>query len=358
MRYNQSQSLPCQRNPSSVIKLSILDQSPVRKGGSAEDALAETLELATFADTLGYHRFWVSEHHSTAAYAGSAPEVLLAAIGARTSSIRIGSGGIMLPHYSTFKVAEVASLLSTLFPGRIDLGLGRAPGADMATARELARGNDPQFHNFPSQVNELLDKLDNHAYRPKIFPRPATNPDPWMLGSSPDSARLAASLGLPYNFAIFINADIDTNILRLYRQQFRPSTTLEKPHTCLTINVYCADTEEQAQQLALARHLSMLRVAIGRGFSGIDTVEAALNYPFTPDESQFTAQRSRHDAVGTPEQVRERIHQLAELFDADEIMTVTITHDFKARLRSYELLAELMLADGNDPLPITNLGAG
>lgn len=322
------------------IKLSILDQSPVRQGGTPEQALAETVELAELADGLGYYRFWASEHHSTAAYAGSAPEVLLAAIGARTRKIRIGSGGIMLPHYSTFKVAEVASVLATLFPGRIDLGLGRAPGADMATARELSHDGNPRFHLFPQQTQDLLDKLANKRYRPKIFPRPETNPDVWMLGTSPDSAMLAAELGLPYNFALFINPDMETGIIGRYREHFVPSDNLSEPYAGLTVNVYCAETEERARQLALARQLSMLRVVTGGGFSGIGPVEEAEQYPYSSQEREYIAQRGRHDAIGTPGQVREQILRLAEKYDADEITTVTITYDFEERKQSYRLLAE------------------
>lgn len=325
------------------MKISILDQSPVKQGGSAEQALAETLELARLGDALGYHRFWVSEHHSTAAYAGSAPEVLLAAIGAQTGRIRLGTGGIMLPHYSAFKVAEVGSLLATLFPGRVDLGIGRAPGADMDTARELAHGGTPRFHLFPRQTEELLHKLANQRYRPKITPRPELNPDVWMLGTSADSAELAARLGLPYNFALFINSDTSTDILRLYKDSFQPSAVLDKPLAGLTLNVYCADTEEKAAQLAKARHLSMLKVVTRQGFSGIGSIAEAESYPYSAEETFYMQQRARYDAVGTPEQVRERISQLATLFAADEIMTVTITHDFADRKRSYVLLAEAMI---------------
>ncbi|MAT51395.1 MAG: LLM class flavin-dependent oxidoreductase [Porticoccaceae bacterium] len=328
------------------MKISVLDQSPVKRGGTAEQALKETLALARLADELGYHRFWVSEHHSTAAYAGSAPEVLVAAIGAQTSRIRIGTGGIMLPHYSTFKVAEVASLLGTLFPGRVDLGVGRAPGSEMATARELAHGGTPRFHLFPQQTEELMAKLADHRYRPKITPRPETNPDIWMLGTSVDSARLAAKLGLPYNFALFINPDMDQDILRVYKESFQPSAWLDKPYAGLTVNVYCADTEQKARQLARARQLSMLRVVTRQGFSGIGSIEECEQYPFSDDELHYIQHRGRLDAVGTPEQVRARLEDLAEQFEADELMTVTITYDFEDRLQSYRLLAEALEISG------------
>jgi luciferase family oxidoreductase group 1 len=330
------------------MKLSILDQSPVKQGGTPELALEETLALARLGDELGYHRFWVSEHHSTAAYAGCAPEVLLSAIGAQTRQIRLGTGGIMLPHYSSYKVAEIGLLLATLFPGRVDLGVGRAPGADMRTAVELAQGGNPRFHLFPKLTEELVDKLADERYRPKLSPRPAINPDVWMLGSSHDSAELAGRMGLPYNFALFINPDMDPDILRHYKASFKPSATLDKPCAGLTINVYCADTPERAQALALARQLSMLRVYTRQGFSGIGSVEDAHAYPYSEDELNFIRHRGRYDAVGTPAQVKAKIEQLVELFDADEIMTVTITYDFEERKRSYELLAGIMDSIGAD----------
>lgn len=324
------------------MKLSMLCQSPVRQGGTSEQALAETVRLAELGDRLGYYRFWVSEHHSTAAYAGSAPEVLMAAIGARTETIRVGSGGIMLPHYSEFKVAEVASVLASLFPGRVDIGLGRAIGAGLDTARELAGGGGSRFHEFPQMVAGLAQKLANKRYRPKIFPRPESAPALWMLGTSQDSARLAGELGLPYNFALFINPDMHRDVVRHYEQSFVPSEQLQQPHSCLTVNVYCADTELKAKQIAKARHLSLLRVVTGAGFSGIGTIEEAENYSYGAQELQFIAQRSRLDAIGTPEQVKAQLEALQAQFDVDEIMTVTITYDFDDRIRSYELLAEVM----------------
>lgn len=324
------------------MKLSILDQSPVRQGGNSEDALAETVRLAELGDRLGYERFWVSEHHSTAAYAGSAPEVLLAAIGARTERIKLGTGGIMLPHYSTFKVAEVASVLATLYPGRIDLGFGRAIGAGMDTARELSPDGNIRFHQFPEMVEDVMHKLANKRYRPKLFPRPEQDPEVWMLGTSQDSAALAGRLGLPYNFALFINPDMDVGIVKHYENSFSPNEMNARPHSCLTVNVYCAETEKKAKQLALSRQLSMLRVVTGAGFSGIGPIEEAENYPYTEQEAQYIRQRGRLDAVGTPEQVKQQLEGLQSMFGVDELMTVTITFDFQDRLRSYELLADVM----------------
>ncbi|MGH1372932.1 MAG: MsnO8 family LLM class oxidoreductase [Cellvibrionaceae bacterium] len=220
--------------------LSILDQSPIRQGGTAHQALQETLELARLAEALGYHRFWVSEHHSTDALAGTSPEVLLAAIGQATEHIRIGSGGIMLPHYSPFKVAELASTLATLFPDRVDIGLGRAPGTDMISARALSIDGKPRFEQFPQQVADLKDMLFDPQYRPQVNPKPPTTPDLWMLGSSPDSAILAGQQGLPYNFALFINPHMDKRILDYYREQYQANDQNPKPKTQNQPNDKCS----------------------------------------------------------------------------------------------------------------------
>ena len=323
------------------MKLSILDQSPIRSGDTPHQALQETLTLAKTAEKLGYHRFWVSEHHSMDTLAGSAPEVLLAAIGAATETIRIGSGGIMLPHYSAFKVAETFSLLSTLYPGRVDLGIGRAPGSAMQTAVALATDGRPKFERFPQLVDELGQMLNNPDYQPKITPRAPEPPPVWMLGSSQDSAMLAAHFGLPYNFALFINTKMGPQIFDLYRKNFEPSAQLAEPRTMLTVNVVCAETEEEAEQLALSRALAFLRLVTGQPNPGVPSVEEAVNYRYSPQEAAFLNDKLHNSAIGNPQQVKEQLEQMAEAYGADEIMTVTITYDFAARIRSYELLTEV-----------------
>lgn len=322
------------------MRLSILDQSPIRQGGNAQQAFKETLELAALSESLGYHRFWVSEHHSTDALAGSAPEILMAALAQHTRKIRIGSGGIMLPHYSPYKIAETASTLACLFPDRIDLGVGRAPGTDMISARALSVDGKTRFEEFPQQVEQLQSMLYDNSFRPEIKPQPDISPPLWMLGSSPDSAVLAGQRGLPYNFALFINPHMDTRILDYYKQQFQPSPQCKRPYSSLTVNVICADTQEEARKLALSRQISFLRFATGKGDSRICTPEEAASLSLSPDERAFIEQRSAHAAIGTPEQVRDKLFELADAFGADELMTVTITYDFEARKRSYELLAE------------------
>lgn len=323
------------------MKLSILDQSPIRDGGTSQQALQETLTLARTAEALGYHRFWVSEHHNTEALAGSAPEVLLAAIGAATERIRIGSGGVMLPHYSAFKVAETFSLLTNLYPGRIDLGIGRAPGSDMKTAQILATDGRPKFERFPQLAQELRQMLYDDSFRPKVTPKPTTPPPIWMLGSSPDSAILAGQLGLPYNFALFINSKMSPQILNFYRSHFDPSEQLATPYTSLTVNVVCAETEKEAKRLSLSRNLLFLKFVTRQGNVRVPTVEDAEQYPYSPQELAFLQGRFQLSAIGNPAQVKQKLQDLAEQFGADELMTVTITYDFAARLRSYELLADV-----------------
>ena len=213
------------------MKLSVLDQSLARSASQAAVALRETIEMAAWCEQLGYERFWVSEHHAFSAVAGSAPEVLLAAIGAATKSIRIGSGGVMLPHYSAYKVAEVFSLLANLYPGRVDLGVGRAPGADMATAVALATDGRPKFEQFPELVAKLSDYLWQERTSPQVSPKPPEHIPLWMLGSSPDSAVLAAQRGLPYNLGLFINPQADTRLIGLYKSRQRSAApTLRYPH--------------------------------------------------------------------------------------------------------------------------------
>ena len=321
--------------------LSILDQSPVRDGVTAGQAFQETLTLAKTAEKLGYNRFWVAEHHNAHCLAGSSPEVLLAAIGAATESIRIGSGGVMLPYYSPFKIAENFSVLTNLYPRRVDLGIGRAPGGDMKTAQMIAAGGRPQFDQFPELASMLLEILQNKDFEPPVTPQLQEPPPVWMLGSSPESAVLAARLGLPYNFALFINSNIEPHILDFYRQRFVPSDQSDTPKTCITINVICADTDEEAQRLALSRDLLFARFATGKPSRVVPTVEDAERHTFTDAEREFLDKKFRLAAVGNPEKVRGIINQLAEDFGAEEVMAVTITHDFDARLRSYQLLTDV-----------------
>ncbi|MDG2272766.1 MAG: LLM class flavin-dependent oxidoreductase [Halioglobus sp.] len=322
------------------LKLSALDQSLARAPDQAAAALQETLQMAKWCEELGYERFWVSEHHAFPSVAGSAPEVLLAAVGAATQSIRIGSGGIMLPHYSAYKVAEVFSVLANLYPGRVDLGIGRAPGADMTTAVALATDGQPKFSAFPQLTAQLSNYLWSEAASPVVSPRPPEDIPLWMLGSSSDSAILAAQRGLPYNFALFINPQADSRLIGLYKTHFQPSKQLAHPYTILTVSVFCADTEKQANALQLTYDLNLFRFFTGQSNGRSLTPQDAVDYPLGVHEKAFIASRENSRASGTPSQVKQRIEAIAALYDADEIMAVTNMYYLEDRKRSFQLLRQ------------------
>jgi luciferase family oxidoreductase group 1 len=328
-----------------MARLSVLDQSPVRSGATPAEAIRETLALAEACDRLGYSRYWLAEHHSTAALAGSAPEVLIGQVAARTSRIRVGSGGVMLQHYSPLKVAESFRVLETLFPGRIDLGLGRAPGSDQLAARALAGpgGGSPEF--FPQQVRDLLAWLGGepppeHPFaKVRAMPTGDSMPEVWLLGSSDQSAALAAHFGTAFSFAHFINADGGPGVTRAYVRQFKPSPLRAEPMASVAVFVVCADTEAEAERLATSRDLFIARLYTGRGGRYPTAAEAAA-HPYTPWEAQIVQDARRRRVAGTPEQCRQRLDALAHEYSVDEIVVVTITETAATRLRSYELLAE------------------
>jgi len=329
-------------NPS--IKLSVLDQSPIRSGSNAYSSLQETIELARQCDELGYYRYWVAEHHASDALAGCSPEVLLGRLGSETRSIRIGSGGVMLPHYSPYKVAENFKILQTLYPGRIDLGVGRAPGTDPFTARAIRYGSRVGPEHFPNMVADLqallndTDPVTPGMEQARAYPTVEHIPELWMLGSSEDSAMLAAVAGLPYNFAYFINPQITPDIFQIYRDRFKPGPNLQQPHTCLAVFAICAETENEALRLSKSRDLWFIRLL--RGNPGpFPSVEEAETYPYAAAELQAIEDNRDKRAVGTPSQVKAKLLRLAEQFDVDELMLITITHDIEARRRSYELIA-------------------
>lgn len=320
------------------FNLSVLDQSITRAPEEAGIALQETIKMAQWCETLGFKRFWVSEHHAFPAVAGSAPEVLIAALGAATKTIRLGSGGIMLPHYSAYKIAEVFSLLANLYPGRIDLGIGRAPGADMSTAVALATDGQPKFSKFPQLVEKLSHYLQDDTTSPVVSPKPPADLPIWMLGSSPDSAVLAAKRGLPYNLGLFINPQADPRLIGHYKANFQPSTQLQTPYAILAISVFCSDSEEQAKALQLTHDLNLFRFFHDQSNGRSLTPQEALAYTLGPQERAFIASRENSRATGTAAQVREKIEALAGLHDADEIMAVTNMYYFEDRKRSFELL--------------------
>jgi len=251
----------------SGLRLSVLDQSPIPQGASAQDALRNTIDLARLADDLGYHRYWVAEHHGTPALACTSPEVLIGPVAAATSRLRLGSGGVMLPHYSPLKVAENFSMLGNLFPGRIDLGIGRAAGTSRNVSLALQRDRrQPAPEDFPEQLNELLAYFENGVHDLEI----------WLLGSSPQSAIWAAELGLPYCFADFINPH-GAEIVRHYSRVFQPSLAFRKPQGAVAAWVICAETDEEAQQLSLSARMMLALLHRGR-LIPVPTAERARQF--------------------------------------------------------------------------------
>jgi luciferase family oxidoreductase group 1 len=334
---------------SQPLQLSVVDQSPVRKGGTAAEALQESIALAVATEALGYRRYWVAEHHNLANFAGTSPEILIGQIAARTRTIRVGSGGVMLTHYSAFKVAENFRMLETLFPGRIDLGIGRAPGSDQLTAAALAYPGRPRdVRYFPEQVRDVLAYLANAVEPQHQFngvqagPGAVTTvPEVWLLGSRYESAYLAAMFGLPFSYAHFFATGVEEGpaIVAGYRQHFRPSSILSAPRVNVTVQVLCADSAAKAQQLAASRNLARLKSTLGRA-DGIPSLEAALAYPYTVQERAYIEEFSRTFLDGSPQQVREKLTAISALYQTTDIGMVTICHDFADRVRSYELVAE------------------
>jgi luciferase family oxidoreductase group 1 len=330
------------------MHLSVLDQSPIRRGATAADALRETIALAVRAEELGYHRFWVAEHHGSASFAGSSPEILVGAIAARTSRIRVGSGGVMLMHYSPLKVAENFRVLETLHPGRIDLGIGRAPGSDGLSAAALAYGSQIGIEYFPAKLADLRAFLSGEPpytgafARVRATPVPEGVPELWMLGSSEDGARLAAHFGLPLSFAHFISPHAAEQCCRVYREHFRPSVTASAPRVSLGVFVLCAENDEEASELAACRDLWRLRVERGE-FGPFPTRDEARSHPLTDADHARFEERRRHQILGTPPRVRARLEDLAARCGADELVVVSITPEPESRLRCYELLAQAFL---------------
>ena len=331
------------------LKLSVLDQSPAAGDRTQDHAIRASLSLAKHCDALGYHRYWVSEHHNSASIVGTAPEVLMAAIAATTQRIRVGSAGVMLPHYSTLKVAEQFRVLEAIAPGRIDIGVGRAPGSDRLTA--MALNPDPNAaENFPNQVLELGCWLrgetlpPGHPFREiRAHPQGPTTPQIWILGSSDYGAQLAAHFGLPYAYAYFFTDGRGTEeALTLYRRNFRPSAHHDQPLATICVWALAADTEAEARHLMMTRE--HWRVGFEKGLrTPLVSPEEAAAHPYT-DAERAIIQRLRERAiVGNAEQVAAKLRDLAATFGLDEIVINTWTYDPVARQRSYELIAQAVM---------------
>ncbi len=334
---------------SRTLTLSVVDQSPMRAGGAASQALQESVALAVAVESMGYCRYWLAEHHNLPNFAGTSPEVLVGQVAARTNTIRVGSGGVMLTHYSAFKVAENFHMLAALYPGRIDLGVGRAPGSDQLTAAALAYPGSPRdAQHYPRQVLDLIGYLnggleEGHPFAPLQAgsSRLPAAPLVWLLGSRYESAYLAARLGLPFAYAHFfgLGAEDGPQVVAGYRKQFEPSAYLAEPMVNVGVQVLCADTEEAALRIAASRNLGRLYSVTNRA-KGIPTVEEALAYRYQPNELAFVRQYSRVCVDGNPQQVKEKLAALAERYQTEDLSIVTICHDFADRVRSYQLVAD------------------
>jgi luciferase family oxidoreductase group 1 len=330
------------------VLLSVLDQSPIAEGTTGAQALHNTIDLARLADGLGYHRYWVAEHHGGPMLAGPSPEVLIGPIADATERIRVGSGGVMLPHYSPLKVAESFTILAALFPGRIDLGLGRAAGTDPLTTFALQRDRRQAApDDFPQQLAELLayfeDNLpEDHPFRhlAKTLPGRPELPVPWLLGSSAQSAIWAGELGLRYAFADFINPQ-GSEIAALYRERFAAVRDLQAPRTAVAAWVLCAPSDEEAHYLASSSRMTFTLLRRGQ-LVAVPPPETAVAFLEREGKRPTGEIPGRRGIIGTPEKVRAGIETLAGEYQADEVIVVTITHDHGARRRSYELLAEAM----------------
>jgi luciferase family oxidoreductase group 1 len=336
--------MPATPSHGATLALSVLDQSPISQGMSTGDALRNSIDLARTADTLGYTRYWVAEHHASRMLACASPEALIGPLAAASSGIRVGSGGVMLPHYSPLKVAETFRMLAALYPHRVDLAVGRAPGSDPLTAYALQRDKRQAApDDFPQQLAELLGYLRDglpagHRFaRIMDLPDAAERPEPWLLGSSPQSGVWAAELGLPYAFADFISPG-GAEVAQRYSQSFTPSRTLTAPRVIVAAWALCAETDDEAERLA-----SSSRMAFAHFLSGnliqVPPVDAALAFLDENAHLLDTIVRRRRAIVGSPGTVREQIEALAAEYRASEVMIVTITYEHEARRRSYALLA-------------------
>jgi luciferase family oxidoreductase group 1 len=328
--------------------LSVLDQAPISEGSTGAEALRNSVDLARLADELGYVRYWVAEHHGTPALACASPEALIGPIASVTSRIKVGSGGVMLPHYSPVKVAETFTILSALAPSRIDLGIGRAAGTDPVTTFALQRDRRQAApDDFPAQLYELLAYLDDempadHPFaRLSALPGRPELPEVWLLGSSPQSGLWAAEMGLPYAFADFINPH-GAEMVATYREQFTPSRHAGKPRVIVAVWALCADTDEEARRIASSAKM-MFTLFLQGQLIAIPPIDKALAFLENQPESDDPFRARRRVIVGSPKTVRAKLEEVVAEYAADEVMIVTITYDHQARRRSYELIAKEMM---------------
>lgn len=323
------------------VRLSVLDTSPIVAGTTARQALHNTVDLAQLADQLGYHRYWVPEHHSMRGVASTDPAVLTAQLACATHRIRVGSGGVLLPNHPPLHVAERFGMLEALHPDRIDLGLGRAAGGPPRAADAIRAPQDRTAQSFSEQVRELLGYFDPPAdWSVRAVSGQSNQPPVWILGSTATSAELAAALGLPYAFAHHLQPGNATEALRTYRDQFRPSPHLYAPQTLVSVSVVAADTDERAAWLAGSEQLKTIGRNHGRRIL-LPPPDDAAAYPYSDEDRAVLAARSGSVLVGSPDTIRSELAALLDVTDTDEIMVRTLVHEHQSRRRSYELVSTI-----------------
>lgn len=322
------------------MKLSILDQSPISTNQTAQEALQESMNLARIGETFGYSRYWIAEHHALPGFACSVPEVMLGYIGANTKNIRIGSGAVLLPYYKPYKVVETYHLLSTLFPNRIDVGIGRAPGGPAEASNALSNNFLQNVYKMPDLVKELIKYIDNEDPILQASPLPQISPELWMLGTSKKSANFAAENGLAYCFGQFMSDENGEEIIQQYRHSFQPRQKGEKPYVIMALSVICAETTQKAEEIALSWIIWELQRENGEGNQGVPSVDEAKEYQKSLHDEESIERIKRKMIIGNPNEVKSNLIKIQSRVLADEIMIVTITYSPKDKHRSYQFIAE------------------
>ncbi|RLQ96134.1 LLM class flavin-dependent oxidoreductase [Falsibacillus albus] len=331
------------------MKLSILDQAPVSSNQTAHDALVEAMKLAQAGEKLGYRRYWIAEHHDLEGLACSAPEVMLGYIGAHTHQIRIGAGAVLLPYYKPYKVAEQYNMLATLFPGRIDVGIGRAPGGSAEATNALSETFLKSVWNMPNAVDELVSFLHdvgisaNEHVKLSASPVPNIPAVPWLLGTSKKSAQLAAEKGLAYAFGHFMSDQDGPAIVQKYRESFEPQQQGDGPKVVATVSAICAETTEQAEDLALSSLIWGIQKGNGLSPRGVPSIQEAKLYELNEKEQEELLKRKEKMVIGNPSEIKMKLEEIESMYHADEIMIVTITHLPADKIRSYELIANALI---------------
>ena len=331
------------------MKLSILDQSPISSNQTAKEALNDSLKLAQAGESLGYTRYWVTEHHDLPGLASSVPEVILSYIGANTNTIRIGSGAVLLPHYKPFKVAEIYNTLATLFPNRIDVGIGRAPGGSAEATNALSDNFLQNVYKMLCLVKDLLHFLDDdfpaeHEYsKISAAPIPEVSPVPWLLGTSKKSALLAAENGISYTFGQFMSDKDGPSIIQEYLDAFTPRKQGQTAEVMVTASVICAETTEKAHEISLSALIWELQKAKGEGHRGVPSIEEAKQYKLDDREKDTLDNMKKNIIIGNSQEVKQKLIELQSAYKADEIMLSTITYSAEARRNSYRLIANELL---------------